>query len=256
MQTFPIVPKKQIRDRCRLCNSEQWLVDSHIIPKFHYKPLKAVEGHFYVVSADTSKKTSKRQKDITEPLLCAQCDNERLARYEDHLRKVLFGGHPLTGKQRGRLFAIEGYDYKHVKNGLLSILWRMSLSTDRYFSNVALGEKHSERIRATLLSNTEFREDEYPIFLTVPLIEGKTYADFILQPDCVRVRQNQMYRCVISGLLFCFLVGSAPLDSTEQQLLLGATSWSIMRAEVKDIPFLADVFAGFARQEKAEKARR
>jgi hypothetical protein len=54
--------KRKIWGRCRLCLSDDWLVDSDIIPKFHYKPLREGEGRFYVLSTDPSKRVEKRRK--------------------------------------------------------------------------------------------------------------------------------------------------------------------------------------------------
>src|SRR5437879_2161344 len=101
-----------IKGRCRLCHSEYWLVDSHIIPNFHFKQMKGTENRFFVLSTDPAKKEIHRQKGITEHLLCRTCDNERLSRYEAHVRQVLFGGFPLARKEDGRLVIFEGYDYK------------------------------------------------------------------------------------------------------------------------------------------------
>ena len=232
--------KKRIHGRCRLCNSEDWLVDSHIIPDFHFKPLKKAEGHFYVQSTDPSRAVAKRQKGITENLFCATCDNMRLSRYEDHLAKVVFGGHPLRARESAPLFVVEGYDYKKVKNGLLSILWRMSLTKHDYFSEEDLGEKHEERIRAALLSDTSFAEEEYPILLTAPVFSGRHLADCILPTDFTRHDGNRVYRCYISGLLFTFFVGSAALGNDVRRLILRSASWPIVRAKVEDIPFLFD----------------
>jgi hypothetical protein len=217
------------------------LVDSHIIPNFQYKPLKQAEGHFLVLSTNPEKKVVKRQKGITEYLLCAQCDNVRLSRYEDHLAKVLFGGHPLSGKQTGRLLVVEGYDYKKLKNALLSILWRMSVSSEPYFSEVDLGSKHEERLRLALLNDTEFQEEEYPVLLTAPVFDGRHMGSWTLPPDFARTDGNRVYRCLISGLLFTFLVGSAPITNMVRPLVLRRTGWSIARAEVEEIPFLRDV---------------
>lgn len=249
------MPKKEIQGRCRLCNSDSRLVASHIIPNFHYGPLKRATGHFFVLSPDPSKKLLKKQRGITEYLLCAECDNVRLSQYENHLAKVLFGGHPLMGKIEGPLLMIEGYDYKKVKNGLLSILWRMSVSSDPIFSEVDLGPQHEERLRLALFNDTEIPEQEYAILLVAPLFDGKSLTDLILAPDCARVDGNRVYRCVISGLIFSFIVGSARLGEMEQKLILRSQSWPIGRARVEDIPFLHDACMkhGWANAKRAGK---
>lgn len=245
--------KKKIWGRCCLCQLDNWLVDSDIIPKFHYKPLKEAEGRFYVLSTDASKKVIPEQKTIIENLLCAQCDNERLSRYEGHLAKVIFGGHPLAARPDGPLLLIEGYDYKKIKNGLLSILWRMSISTNVFFSSVDLGAKHEERLRVTLFNDLELPEEEYPILLIAPLFDGKTLSDLILEPTFARTDGNRIYRCLISGLIFTFIVGSAPLGDMERTLILRTKSWPIVRAKAGEIPFLHDASM---RQSLAIRARK
>ncbi len=230
--------KKKIWGRCRLCLSDNWLVDSDIIPKFHYKTVKEVEGRFYVLSTDPSKKVIPKQKTITEHLLCRRCDNERLSRYEKHLEEVLFGGYPLEAEHAEPVVVIKGYDYKMVKNCLLSILWRMSLSTDVFFSKVSLGDKHEERLRVTLLNDVELPEEEYPIYAVAPYFDGSNPSDVIMEPDFTRIDGNRVYRCLISGLIFAFFVGSAPLGNVEKSLILRSKCWPIGRARVEDIPFL------------------
>lgn len=231
---------KSISGKCRLCLRDGPLVDSHIIPKFHFKPLKEEEGHFYIVSSDPAKKELKEQKGITEHLLCAKCDNERLQKNEDHLARVIFGGHPLDGKHTGRLLTLGGYDYKKVKNGLLSVLWRMSITTRPYFDGVELGPKHEEVLREALFADMEFPEEQYPILLTAPFFEDQFLGDWMLPPDYARVGGNRVYRCLISGLLFTFFIGSAPLDAIFAPLILRRDKWPIARARVEEIPFLLD----------------
>lgn len=64
--------------------------------------------------------------------------------------------------QNDRTFVIRGYDYKRLKNGLLSILWRMSISSREFFREVSLRPKHEEALRLALLNDTEFEEEQYP----------------------------------------------------------------------------------------------
>jgi hypothetical protein len=231
---------KPIIGTCRLCHQTTALVDSHIIPKFHLKPLKKREGHYYILSTDPKKPELKEQKGITEHLLCAKCDNERVQRNEEHLARVICGGYPLDGKQDSRVLRVTGYNYQKVKNGLLSILWRMSIASDPYFKDVQLGPKHEENIRQALLLESKFGEEEYPILLTAPFFEGKFLGDWILPPDPARVGHNRVYRCLISGLLFTFFIGSAPIDETMRPLILRENEWPIIRANVDEVPFLLD----------------
>jgi len=230
--------RKSIIGPCRLCRQQTVLVEGHIISNFSYKPLKEKEGLFYIISTDPQKKELKRQKGLTENLLCAKCDNERLGGNERHLAEVLFGGHPRDGEQDGRVLRVRGYDYQKVKNGLLSILWRMSITSLPYFKDVQLGPKHEDAIRQALLLDSRFAEEEYPILLTAPFFDGQHLGDWILPPDPARVGNNRVYRCLISGLIFTFFVGSARLDDKLRPLILRQNEWPILKADVTEIPFL------------------
>jgi hypothetical protein len=235
------MPKHHIKGQCRLCHSEERLVDSHIIPNFQYKQLKEAEGCFYIVSTDPGRRILKRQKGITERILCSRCDNVRLSRYENHLAKVLFGGTSLDFEETGRVLLVRGHDYRLLKNAMLSILWRMSISTDPYFAAVDLGAKHEERLRLTLLNDSELDEEQFPILLTAPTLGDTKLASWTLTPDFTRAGGNRVYRCLISGLLFTFYVGSAPIDQTARSMILRRDNWPIIRAGVEEIPFLLDV---------------
>jgi hypothetical protein len=65
-------------------------------------------------------------------------------------------------------------------------------------------------------------------------------GDWILPPDFARVNGNRVYRCLIAGLLFTFIIGTAPLDARYKPLILRQNQWPIMKAKVEEIPFLFD----------------
>jgi len=229
--------------RCRLCLAEGLLVESHIIPKFQFKQLKKGDGHYHVLSPDPQKKDRKTQKEITENLFCRKCDTERLQFYEDHLARVLGAGkhgHPMRIEEHGRFARVQDYDYLRVKNALLSILWRMSLSRHDLFSNVSLGAHHEEELRRLLLNRERVAEERYGVSLAVPTIDGQHHPDLILSPDWDRLGHNRVYRCVIAGLLFTFDIGSAPPDAVLTPVLLREKEWWIMKAEMTEIPFLRE----------------
>lgn len=173
--------------------------------------------------------------------MCSYCDNDILGKNEEHLARVLYGGKNIESRDEGKLFRVKGFDYRKVKNALLSILWRMSLSSHPYFDEVCLGKKHTEKIRVALYNELAMREDEYPIFFCVPLFDGKHMGDWIIPPDFTRCEGNRIYRCLVSGFLFTFHIGSEPLSSDWQILNLKKDgSWNLLKADVLELPFLKD----------------
>lgn len=215
------------------------LVDSHIIPNFQFKGLKKVEGHFYELSTDHNVPERKQQRGFTERLLCAECDNQRLQKNEDYFARVWSRGPLPEPHQHGRFLIFRNHDYRRCKNFLLSILWRMSVSSLDIFKEVSLGRKHEEVLRTGLLADREFDEREYAVTVTVPFIEGRLYEDFILQPDSARLDGNRVYRCVIAGMLYTFFVGSAQLRPEVYALSLRRDEFPVAKMEIQEIPFLA-----------------
>lgn len=225
---------------CRLCLEVRPLVDSHIIPGFQFKPLKKIDGRFHVLSPNPEERERTGQKGFTERLLCAECDNVRLQRNEDYFARLWSRGDLPNTTQTKRFLIFRDHDYKRTKNFLLSILWRMSISSREVFEAVSLGPKHEEILRAGLLTDREFAEDEYAVTVTAPFIDGKFYEAFILQPDSHRLHGNRLYRCVISGMLYTFFVGSTPLVPELKALSLRKAEFPVARIDAQEIPFLAD----------------
>jgi hypothetical protein len=89
---------------------------------------------------------------------------------------------------------------------------------------IQLEPKHEANIRQALLFDSRFGEEEYPILLTAPFFEGKFLGDWIIPPDPARVGHNRVYRCLISGMLFTFFVGSGPIDEKMSPLIFATRS--------------------------------
>ena len=124
----------------------------------------------------------------------------------------------------------------------------MSLSTNPFFQKVDLGEKHQERLRIGLLNDIAFPEEEYPILAVTPSFDGQVLADAILEPDFIRLDGNRVYRCLISGLIFTFVVGAIRLGKTERALILRNKFWPISTVRVEDIPVLYEAALRYARR--------
>lgn len=215
-------------------------MDSHIIPNFQIRMLKRSEIRYYEVSTDPNVKDQPKQRGFTERLFCAKCDNVLLQRNEDYFARIL-KSRPLPNTEKTeRLLVIRDHDYKRTKNFLLSVLWRMSISSLGIFQAVSLGEKHEEAIRVRLLFDQEFDESEYPIIITAPFINGRFHSDLILQPDCIREGGNRVYRAVIAGLLYSFVVGSVKIDSELPGLGLTKDALVIIRKDAREISFLSE----------------
>jgi hypothetical protein len=245
---------------CRLCGQVRPLVNSHVVPRFLCKSLKINGGSYYVMSSNPATPERHGQKDVVEPLFCGDCDTVTLQRYEDHLARFLGSGPgavTLTIREETSVSAIvTGYDYLKLKNALLSVLWRMSLSRHELFKKVQLGPKHTEALRVILLNGETPPEDRYGVSFTVPQIEGKHYPDFLSAPSPSRSGVNRIYRCVIAGILYTFEIGSGPLSEPFQALTIRKAGWRVLKIEIETIPFLRAMIGKMAEAERGRKSAR
>ncbi len=123
---------------CKLCDEQQTLCDSHIIPEFCYRALYD-ERHKAVLVKNEPARESKLQKGFRERLLCPDCEAFLNESYEKYFKEIWFdlGKCPSTTDER--VIRVDGLDYRRFKLFHLSVLWRASISTREEFSAVSLG---------------------------------------------------------------------------------------------------------------------
>ena len=192
--------------KCKLCKQPKELRGSHIIPEFFYKPMYDDKHRFNVIPLSEGQKFQYKQKGIRERLLCEDCEGQ-LSVYENHVRKVFYGG---TGIYitNGNPLKIEGINYKKFKLFQLSLLYRAAVSNLDFFRNVALGP-HIEKIRNMLLGENPGSKLEYPCFMFMFLMEkNKVLDDFIYPPQMIRIDGQRAYRFILGGCFWVYFVSS------------------------------------------------
>lgn len=148
--------------QCKLCLQEKPLIKkSHIIPDFMYKGLFD-EKHRISQIDFTNKKESFPPTGIYEGnILCSNCDNKILGSYETYAAKELFKPtmHGFIEALKNKVIDFDGnetsvtmsrIEYKKAKLFFLSILWKASISSHRFFKFVNLEPTTSEKIRNML----------------------------------------------------------------------------------------------------------
>ena len=211
-------------------------------------------NRFFVISSDPERPDQTRPTGIYERLLCADCEMV-LNRYEDYGAKVLNGGTKVEGAQVDNDLRFRGLDYTKLKLFYLSLLWRMSVSTQPFFKEVSLGP-HEQVLRLMLLEGRPGKVAEYGVFCVAPLFEAQHLGDWIMPPDRVRSLGRTVYRCLIGGLLYCFFVGKGALPKPlVERLIQEDGSWVITREKIERIKFLADwcIIMGKAMHERQQK---
>lgn len=205
---------------CKLCLEEkQLLKKSHIIPDFMHKGLRDEDNKFFLINIEDYSKSEKKYTGEFEPdILCQECDNKIIGQYETYAHKILYGGKINKGEnikfknqknQSGLISTyVEGIDYKKFKLFLLSLLWRSSISSRKFYGQVSLGP-HEETIRKMILGGNSGKQLDYPCFISTYLNnKDKLSPDFIGQPVRVKNNDGTKYTFLIGGLIYIFFISS------------------------------------------------
>jgi hypothetical protein len=208
---------------CRLCLKEKPLLKkSHILSSFFYGDLQGDDNEMYMVSLDEPSGGKKvHTGEFEGGLLCQECDGSVLSKYENYGKAFFFGrgdSKPLPGLQHenqihpdGKLKSthIKGVDYSKLKLFLLSVLWRASISSRPFFSQVNLG-KHEEAVRQMLLSGNPGSNMDFPSMVSVITDQDnkKIAAGLITPPTRFRVGHCISYQFQIGRLVIMFFVSS------------------------------------------------
>ncbi|WP_417594126.1 hypothetical protein [Oceanospirillum sp.] len=136
---------------------------------------------------DIDRKDSK-QKGYSEYLLCQRCES-LFSSWERELRNFFACVQKRKGNTKisietqcdlgkRKLHKISGLNYRFVKLGLLSILWRLSLSKVEHFLDYDLGPVHQEKVRRILDNSEYLLENEYWTAITVGTMEHDAHLGF------------------------------------------------------------------------------
>jgi hypothetical protein len=233
--------------KCKLCDEEKVLRNSHIIPEFFYTPIYDEKHKLHMLSTDPKKKNKWEQKGLREYLLCDDC--EQLF-HETYIRELFYGSqkvwttdHWKTEDLNGKSFIrIDNVDYKKFKIFQLSVLWRASIASGDFFKTVSVGTKHENILKQKLLSQNPGEPDDYGCYLFCITSEGGYAVGFIASVDSFRIQGHRCYRFVFGGFAWLYVVSGhkkfAPNDAciiTEDKPIMAIIK------EQKEIEYLQNV---------------
>ena len=128
--------------------------------------------------------------------------------------------------QHGILSTAINVDYKKAKRFLLSILWRASISSRDFFSEVNLGETHEEIIRRMIWEGVPKSEQEYPCLLVSTRIATPNERwKIIRNPLRKKLSEKSMtvYTFPISGICYSFFVTRRGLPESMSTIINAST---------------------------------
>lgn len=230
---------------CALCRKETVLRISHILPKFAQRRMKEMGR---ILSAAPGRKVYLPVQDFAkEKLLCAKCE-QMLSSWESDAARIFNQRRTFDSPllPENLYYVNEGLPYHSTKLYLLSLLWRMSVSTLPDCREVELGP-HAENIRRMLLANDPGRAADYGCTLQV-VIDSKGRIPVTRAADRYRIEPAMVYyRLLLDGFLLTWFVGSEAANrrgGMKDFFLQENGTWSSRVIHRNDVPFLRMALAG------------
>ncbi len=224
---------------CKLCLQNKPLRNSHIIPEFLYKNEKLYDDkhRFLRLSSESTEPNILEQKGRRQHLLCWDCEQWLDRQYEKYAKRVLYDERHIYSTQLQHVEVLVNIDYARFKLFLLSILWRVSISTLSEFSHVNVGP-HEERIRKMLL---DF-DPGYPYQFGCLVLDPDTETDpvtglqvehsVMLQPQTVEAAGYTTVLLMFGGLIWTYVVSDQLKDFPAKERFLSRDGKLVIARDV------------------------
>jgi hypothetical protein len=158
---------------CRLCQTEQPLVEAHIIPRQFYHSIRGSGIGFgagdlvpRIYVAGSKRKPKQCQSGIFDSnILCAKCDGEIIGPWDKYAQELFLRKFPTslaTSIRDPALYSIDSFDYSSLKLFFLSVLWRSAVTDNEFFGRVDI-QASEEVIRRMLLERNPGASEEFPV---------------------------------------------------------------------------------------------
>ena len=130
--------------KCKLCGNESALVNAHIIPAGFFRRIRQGKESLEVITNSPGEYTKKSQiGEYDQTIVCSKC--EAIWQGWDNYAQQLLAEEPLNGRARYHgnrkiCCVVDNYEYSKLKLFFISMAWRASVSSRKFFRRVSLGE--------------------------------------------------------------------------------------------------------------------
>ena len=217
---------------CALCLKEERICDSHVVPEFFSRRMKAGDTRSYLIGQGRAR-PKYLQAGIAEPMLCLRCE-AIFQKAESWFSAWWYGGNRLAPPIPPAELELQDLDYEKIRILLLSILWRASVARGSTWTAADLGP-HEERLRVRLLGEEPLGEFEYPTYGQLLVKPGtrEVWDHAIMHPQRGRVQGLNCYRMLFGGAAWITLTSTHNRVELERYrikpggtLLLRVAPWS------------------------------
>jgi len=148
-------------------------------------------------------------------ILCENCDNKILGNLESYSSIVIWGSNGQSNSYpkyeqkvnqlNQKFLHLTNLDYMKFKLFLLSIVWRASISRQKIFNTVSLGE-HENKIREMILESNPGTEEEYPVGIFILTQNNEIPTKMISNPLPLKTENILSYVFLINGLVINYKI--------------------------------------------------
>ena len=206
--------------KCRLCLQEKELVNSHILPNFFYKHIWKNDKRL-VLKNNPKIRTVKYQGGVKEFLLCKDCDGIKISQLESYAKQIIIENE--NYEERFDRFLFTDVDYHKFYLFQISLLWRMSVSSDVMFDDVRIG-KYEENLRLSLLNENSSKINEFGCVIAKPINYPSDMNKAILKPVFTSKDGINIYVLYMNGLVWMFFVSEHLFLAPIQEFFLQRNS--------------------------------
>jgi hypothetical protein len=157
--------------RCRFCDQDKpALAKAHIIPRSLFKVVRGKENYSVEmrVSEEAVKEKFQQAGNYDNGILCENCE-QKFSQYDAHGHSVFTKvfEDPTIYRDPNQIecaYLLPNVDFRLLKLFVLSVLWRASVSSLDFFSNVDLGERHEATMKSLISNGSIEGGDDYQFF--------------------------------------------------------------------------------------------
>jgi hypothetical protein len=201
---------------CKLCKRDKKLVKAHVIPKSFFEidpidPLRLVSN----TDGTFPKRAPSGIYDTT--LVCDNC--ERLfSPFDDYAQQILLAdreaARAILHENELIAYIYDSYDYVKLKLFFMSLLWRASQSSHKFFRRIDLGP-HEPLLKKALIDADPGDPDFYAVILArFPKPLG------VLDPHNERLDGVNFCRICLAGFVAYIKVDNRPTPESFQDFTL------------------------------------
>ncbi|MBI4233965.1 MAG: hypothetical protein HY686_05935 [Chloroflexi bacterium] len=164
--------------KCKFCGNESELIEAHIIPAGFFRRLKQGQEPLEIVTNRGGEYTKKSRKGVyDQTIVCSKC--ELIWQGWDNYAQQLLAEEPLNGRARYHgnrkiCYVVDNFEYRRLKLFFISMLWRASVSSQKFFSRLCLG-RFEDIAKQHIVNSAPGNSEDFSVVLSKfdhPLAKG------------------------------------------------------------------------------------